>query len=79
MTIQISEKDASQRYGMSVHWFRRKRVEGGGPSFRKIGNRCFYAVEELDRFFNERTCKSTSEYHTRKPEEAIAVKRSAKS
>lgn len=75
MAIHISEKEAAQQYGLSVHWFRRKRWEGGGPVYRKIGNLCLYTVNDLDRYFSECTCKNTSEYHTRKPVEAIDKKK----
>lgn len=74
--LQMTEREAAAEYGLSVHWFRRKRWEGGGPSFRKVGNRCYYTREELDRFFSGCTRKNTSEYHTRKPIEAITRKQS---
>lgn len=73
--MQLTEKEAAERTGLSVHWFRRMRCVGEGPVFRKVGNRCFYPVAELDRYFDERTVRSTSEYKTRRPEEAIAKKR----
>lgn len=70
--LQLSESEAADLYGLSVHWFRRKRWEGGGPEFRKVGNRCYYTPEALDLYFNECTRKNTSEYTTRRPVEALA-------
>lgn len=74
---QLTEKDASEIYGLSVHWFRRKRWEGGGPSYRKVGNRCYYTRNELDDYFSACTHKNTSEYQTRRPVEALLKKRAA--
>lgn len=76
--LQLTEKEAAEKYGLSVHWFRRKRFAGGGPAFRKIGNKCFYPVPELERYFTDCTRRSTSEYETRRPKEAIAKKQTAK-
>jgi hypothetical protein len=73
--IQITETEAAARTGMSKFWFQRKRWEGGGPEYRKIGNRVFYVVVQLDRYFENRTMSSTSDYTTRKPVEALASKK----
>lgn len=72
--LQLTEREAAEEWGLSVHWFRRKRWAGGGPAYRKIGNRCYYTRVELQRYFDDCTRKSTSEYQTRKPVEAIAGK-----
>ncbi|KAB0669291.1 helix-turn-helix domain-containing protein [Oryzomonas sagensis] len=76
---QLTESEASELYGLSVHWFRRKRWEGGGPVFRKVGNRCYYERAALDDYFNSCTHKNTSEYPTRRPAEAINRKQATKS
>ena len=47
----ISEKEATARYPYSVYWFQRKRWEGGGPPYLKIGNRVMYPVPETDEWF----------------------------
>lgn len=61
----INEQAASQKYGLSTHWFRRARWEGGGPAYCKIsGGKVLYPVTELDAFFSSRMVKSTSEYKT---------------
>ena len=48
----VCEKKAAQIYGMSVHWFRRKRVTGGGPNFIRLGRAVRYNVRDLDQYFD---------------------------
>ncbi len=38
---------------MSLAWFRRKRLTGGGPPFVRIGGRVFYQRGELRRWIGE--------------------------
>lgn len=61
MIVNINEQEASKRYGMSIHWFRRARWAGGGPKFIKLGAAVLYPVSELDEYFNSRIVKSTSD------------------
>ena len=39
---------------MSLAWFRRKRVHGGGPPFIRVSNRIFYRRGELRLWIAER-------------------------
>jgi hypothetical protein len=39
---------------MSLAWFRRKRVHGGGPPFIRVSNRVFYRRGELRRWIADR-------------------------
>ena len=48
----LCEKEASRVYGMSIYWFRRKRVEGDGPAFIKIGRSVRYSIDDLEAFFS---------------------------
>jgi hypothetical protein len=48
----VCEKRASIMYGMSVHWFRKKRISGDGPRFQKIGRAIRYRVSDLDEYFD---------------------------
>ena len=58
----IDEKEASKLYGMSKAWFRRKRWEGGGPLFIKVGSRSIrYQMSDLDEYFTSKKFHSTSE------------------
>jgi hypothetical protein len=61
----LTEREASDEYGMSVHWYRRKRWSGGGPVYIKVsdgpGGKVLYPEESLDRYFASRTRNSTSD------------------
>ncbi|MEI6207119.1 MAG: hypothetical protein WCP20_10070 [Desulfuromonadales bacterium] len=57
----LTEIEASAEYGMSVFWYRRCRWAGNGPAFIKLGAACLYPRNELEKFFNSRLVKSTSE------------------
>lgn len=59
--LNINEKDASKRWGPSVHWFRRARWAGGGPPFVKLAGMVLYPVAEGDAFFTSKVRKSTSD------------------
>ena len=39
---------------MSLAWYRRKRLTGGGPAFVRVGSRVFYRRAELRRFVDRR-------------------------
>jgi hypothetical protein len=60
----LTEKEASERWGMSVHWYRRKRWSGGGPVYIKTDGKngsVLYPEEELEKFFASKLRKSTSD------------------
>ncbi len=61
----LTEKEAAERWGMSVHWYRRKRWSGGGPAYIKSsegkGGKVLYPEEELEKFFTSKLRKSTSD------------------
>jgi len=58
----INENEASEIFGMSKAWFRRKRWEGGGPLFVKIGGKSIrYQMSDLDDYFTSKKLHSTSE------------------
>ena len=59
--INLNEKEASEIYGPSVHWFRRARWKGDGPRYIKLAGSVLYPVTELNAFFEARIVKSTSE------------------
>jgi hypothetical protein len=63
----LTEQEAADIYGPSVHWFRRARWKGDGPRFIKLAGSVYYPTTELDVYFNARLVKSTSEAESRKP------------
>ncbi|MCP3680505.1 MAG: helix-turn-helix domain-containing protein [Gammaproteobacteria bacterium] len=59
----FTEKEASEIYGYSLHWWRRMRWAGEGPRYIKMKHRVFYPVEELENYFHSfKLCQSTSDY-----------------
>jgi predicted DNA-binding transcriptional regulator AlpA len=65
MANLLTEREAAELIGMSVHWLRRKRWAGGGIPFIKIGDGPVGAVryrrEDIDTFIAGRVRKSTSQ------------------
>jgi hypothetical protein len=43
-----------QELPMSLAWFRRRRIRGGGPPFIRVSNRVFYRRRELRRWIADR-------------------------
>lgn len=50
----LTETEASAYDGMSVAWHRKKRLEGGGPPYLKIGRSIRYESDALDSYFAAR-------------------------
>jgi len=61
MKKNLTEKEASEVYGPSVAWFRRKRWEGDGPKFIKLPGMVLYPIKELEAYFSSRLRSSTSD------------------
>lgn len=57
-----STEGAAEYAGLSVSFFNKKRVCGGGPKFLKLGRRVMYDVRDIDAWLASRSCNSTSEY-----------------
>jgi predicted DNA-binding transcriptional regulator AlpA len=58
----LSVREAAGRLGMSKSWMDKRRINGDGPKFCKIGRRVLYDEADLD-FFKDRAKRgSTSEY-----------------
>jgi hypothetical protein len=49
----LVEKEASARYGRSVHWFRKARSTGKNVPYHKLNGKVYYSSEGLDRWFKE--------------------------
>jgi hypothetical protein len=43
----LRERDAALILGVSVHWLRKKRCQGGGPPYIKYDRAVFYEREAL--------------------------------
>ena len=56
----LTETDAAIYLSMAVPTLRKWRVQGGGPSFLKLGRAVRYDVADLDNWIAERRFTSTS-------------------
>jgi hypothetical protein len=63
MAKPLTEKEAAEMTGFSVHWFRKKRFTGGGPCYIQTVAKgsVRYRSEDLDKFFNANLKTSTSD------------------
>lgn len=57
----LTEAEAVQLDKMSLSWHRRKRVDGGGPPFIKIGSAVRYSRKALLDWFAQRTIEHTAQ------------------
>ena len=57
----MTEKETAVMVGMSVHWLRRKRWEGGGIPYIKMADRgaVRYSEDVVQKYLNERFRTST--------------------
>lgn len=58
----MTEKEAAERYGISVRTFQAWRVKGSGPSYCKIGRSVRYRQSDLNDFIKKCVTGSTSEH-----------------
>jgi predicted DNA-binding transcriptional regulator AlpA len=65
MSELLNEKQVAEIIGMSVFWLRRKRWEGGGIKYIKLGTASRGAVRyrkcDVEVYITERVRKSTSD------------------
>lgn len=54
-TKYLTEKEASTRYGQSVHWFQKQRYLKKPPPYVKFQQqgRVYYPLDETDKWFKE--------------------------
>ncbi|MBI1209281.1 MAG: DNA-binding protein [Azospirillum sp.] len=54
-------KNAAKYLWISASFLEKLRVRGGGPEYAKIGKIVVYARNDLDKYRDERKCRSTSD------------------
>jgi hypothetical protein len=59
--LTVDTQGASQHIGLAVSTLEKLRVQGGGPSYCKLGRAVRYRVEDLQAYLAERVVSSTSE------------------
>lgn len=57
----LSAKEAATLLGLSPQTLAVWRLRGAGPAFCKLGSRCLYAPDEIERWVSERRRTSTSD------------------
>jgi predicted DNA-binding transcriptional regulator AlpA len=54
----IDERQVGEMLGVSVFWVRKRRREGGGPKFFRIGGRVRYSIQDVEGWLNENHMES---------------------
>ena len=57
----LSNAEAADILNLSPRTLEKYRVVGGGPRFRKFGRLVRYAIQDIERWANGRSCESTSD------------------
>lgn len=60
-TTLLHERDAARILGLSIHWLRRKRWEGGGPPYIKLDRAVRYELNPLLQWISEHRVGGSSE------------------
>jgi len=53
--------EAARILSISPRTLEKYRCHGNGPTFRKLGGRVVYAIEDLETWANQAACSSTSD------------------
>ena len=57
----VRTHEAANLLGISPRTLEKYRCHGNGPTFRKLGGRVVYAVDDLDAWADQSACRSTSD------------------
>jgi len=57
----VRTHDAARVLGISPRTLEKYRCHGNGPTFRKLGGRVVYAIDDLEAWANRAACNSTSD------------------
>ena len=49
----LSEKEVAERIGLSLASLQRRRAQGDGPEYARIGSRLLYRWDDVERWFEE--------------------------
>ncbi|RWO24846.1 MAG: DNA-binding protein [Mesorhizobium sp.] len=53
--------EAARLLGISPRTLEKYRCHGSGPTFRKLGGRVVYAIDDLEAWADQAACRSTSD------------------
>ncbi len=57
----VRTHEAARILGISPRTLEKYRCHGSGPTFRKLGGRVVYAVDDLEAWADQAACSSTSD------------------
>jgi transposase len=58
----MNTRQSAAYVGLSPRTMEDHRIKGTGATFRRLGNRVLYRLEDLDAWIDARAFSSTSEY-----------------
>jgi hypothetical protein len=62
-THYVRTAEAARILSLSPRTLEKYRCHGNGPTFRKLGGRVVYAIEDLLTWADQAACQSTSDPH----------------
>lgn len=57
----VRTHEAAQMLSLSARTLEKYRCHGSGPTFRKLGGRVVYSIEDLQAWADNAACRSTSD------------------
>lgn len=60
-THYVRTHEAARLLGISPRTLEKYRCHGNGPTFRKLGGRVVYAIDDLEAWADGAACRSTSD------------------
>ena len=60
-TRYVRTPDAARLLSLSPRTLEKYRCQGSGPTFRKLGGRVVYALDDLEAWADQSACRSTSD------------------
>src|SRR5574337_1830780 len=60
-TRYVRTHEAARLLGLSPRTLEKYRCHGSGPTFRKLGGRVVYAIDDLEAWADQAACRSTSD------------------
>jgi predicted DNA-binding transcriptional regulator AlpA len=60
-TRYVRTHEAARLLGISPRTLEKYRCHGSGPTFRKLGGRVVYAIDDLEAWADKASCRSTSD------------------
>jgi predicted DNA-binding transcriptional regulator AlpA len=57
----VRTHEAARVLGISPRTLEKYRCHGNGPTFRKLGGRVVYAIDDIEAWADQAACRSTSD------------------